>query len=278
MRPTSPSCASSLTHSHQSRDPKFAARTRAALTLVGMSRVLSFFGGVLLAGAILGVYVFHLPLALLATVGVAVVCLSWLVVVVVLPWNLHFQAKHLLFEFKRSRARGITVPPESEASAQQVARRMWRVSIALHLGSAALLAFGSWASNEPLGNAFAALFLLSTLFRPAVEYYQYLRRQLSDVLDEVKFPPDDVMKLKTEMEAAKEADRRHQEEVKHLTERLAELETTSLLRVNDANRRLDAVARKFDETLDRLTDNREVISGLRAFLRLVREAPPHPGG
>jgi hypothetical protein len=32
------------------------------------------------------------------------------------------------------------------------------------------------------------------------------------------------------------------------------------------------VARKFEETIDRLTDNQEIISGIKAFLRLVQPA------
>jgi hypothetical protein len=50
-----------------------------------------------------------------------------------------------------------------------------------------------------------------------------------------------------------------------------------MARATEVHRRLEGVARKFDEALDRLTDNREVISGLKAFLRLVREPTPRPG-
>ena len=38
-------------------------------------------------------------------------------------------------------------------------------------------------------------------------------------------------------------------------------------------RKLDAVARKFEETIDRLTDNQEIIAGIKAFLRLIQA--PH---
>jgi hypothetical protein len=37
---------------------------------------------------------------------------------------------------------------------------------------------------------------------------------------------------------------------------------------------LAALARKFEESLDRLTDNRELISGIKAFLRMVRDPAP----
>ena len=242
-----------------------------------MRNLFAFVGGALLSGALLGVLVLHVPLALLATVAAAIACLAWLVVIVVLPWNLYFQARHLTSELQRSRARGIVVSPAQEAAAVQVARRMWRVSVGLHLASAALLALGSWLSQEPLGSTFAALFLLSTLFRPAVEYYRAVRRQLGDVLHETKYPREDVVKLIADVEAHQRELERLREDQASLTGQLTTLEGASMARATEAHRRLEGVARKFDEALDRLTDNREVISGLKAFLRLVREPTPRPG-
>jgi apolipoprotein N-acyltransferase len=236
-----------------------------------MKTLSSFVGGALLTAGLLGVMALHLPLALLATLGVAAGCLVWLVVIVVLPWNLYFQARHLLFEMGRSRERGLPVSAAHEAQTQRVQRRMLRISVGLHLVSAALVALGSWWSNEPLGSAFAALFLLSTLFRPAVEYYRYLRRQLTDVLQEVKYPREDVAKLLRDVEQAKKDLREQHDAQLELTRELAQVKQESVARSNDAHRRLDLVARKFDESLDKLTDNREVISGLKAFLRLIRE-------
>ena len=148
---------------------------------------------------------------------------------------------------------------------------MLRVSIALHVASAALVGLGSWWSAEPLGSAFSALFLLSTLFRPAVEYYRYLRRQLTEVLEEVKYPREDVARLICDVDAGKEQLKLQEQQHLELTRELARLEADSVARSAGAQRRLEAVTRKFDESLDRLTDNREVIAGLKAFLRLVRD-------
>ncbi len=239
-----------------------------------MKPLFSFAGGALLTAALLGVLVLHVPLALLGTVAIGIACLVWLVVIVVLPWNLFFQARHLLFEMKRSRERGLVVSTEHEASTRQVARRMLRVSLGLHFASAALLALASWLSGEPLGSAFGALFLLSTLFRPGVEYYRFMRRQLTDVLEEVKYPREDVAKLIRDVEAARLQGEAQHEAHRELTRKLEDLEEKSISQLALAHRRLDTVARKFDEALDRLTDNREVIGGLKAFLRLVRD-PTH---
>ena len=44
----------------------------------------------------------------------------------------------------------------------------------------------------------------------------------------------------------------------------------------DLDLKIAALARKFEESLDRLTDNRELISGIKAFLRMVRDPAPLP--
>jgi hypothetical protein len=236
-----------------------------------MKTLFSFVAGAALMAGVLGVLVWHLPLALLGAIALGIACLVWLVVIVVLPWNLFFQARHLLFELRRSRTRGLVVAEEHETQAVAVQRRMLRISIGLHLGSALLLGLGSWWAAQPMGHVFAGLFLLSTLFRPAVEYYQYLRRQLTEVLEEVKYPREDVVRLIHDVDFGKQQLKEHGEQQVEFTRELARLESESIARTTEAHRRLDAVIRKFDESLDRLTDNREVISGLKAFLRLVRE-------
>jgi hypothetical protein len=45
------------------------------------------------------------------------------------------------------------------------------------------------------------------------------------------------------------------------------------LRDHELDRRLDAVGRQFEDTISRLTDNQEVIAGIKAFLRLLRTEP-----
>jgi hypothetical protein len=236
-----------------------------------MKPLFSFVAGAALMAGVLGVLVWHLPLALLGTVALGIACLVWLVVIGVLPWNLFFQARHLQFELERSRARGLVVAEDKEREAIAVQRRMLQLALGLHLGTAALLGLGSWLAAEPLGYAFAALFLISTFFRPAVESYTYLRRKLTEVLEEVKYPREDVVRLIHDVDSGKQQLESQAERQAEFSRELARVESEAHARVTEAHRRLDAVVRKFDESLDRLTDNREVISGLKAFLRLVRE-------
>lgn len=209
--------------------------------------------------------------AVVATVLIGLCCLVWLVVIVVLPWNTYFQARHLLNEIARSRERGVEVAPAQEQKADAVARRMLRISIGLHLGSALVVFAGSYVYGDRTGYVFAALFLLSTLFRPAVEYHRYLRRLLSDALVEIRYPRDDVMQLVSEVKTLVATVEQHRVELAGLVKEDGRLRSEMEARTDDARRRLDAVARRFKETIDRLTDNQEIISGIKAFLRLVQK-------
>jgi len=217
-------------------------------------------------------FVFHVdvPLSLVVTVLLGAVCLAWLVVIVVLPWNLHFAARHLLNEIATSRARGIAVDGAHESRARVVARRMLVLSLALHVGSAALLGGGSWLYGENVGLVFAGLFFLSTFFRPVVEYYRYVRRLLSDALSTVRYPRDDVVKLVDDVGGLVRSVEQQERALHDLADELARVRKDVVARTDDSQKKLEMVSRRFEETIDRLTDNQEIISGLKAFLRLVQ--------
>jgi len=63
------------------------------------------------------------------------------------------------------------------------------------------------------------------------------------------------------------------EALEKLTQELAQLTEAMKAGDQENGRKLDAVARKFEETIDRLTDNQEIIAGIKAFLRLIQA--PH---
>lgn len=246
-----------------------------------MKSFIPFVVGVVLAVAValaFGAYSDRVSFAVVATVLVGLCCLVWLVVIVVLPWNTFFQARHLLNEIAKSRERGVAVPEVQEHKAQAVARRMLRISIGLHLGSALVVGVGSFIYGERVGYVFAGLFLLSTLFRPAVEYHRYLRQLLSDALVEIRYPRDDVLQLVAEVKGLVQTVEQHREELRELSKEDSALRRDMETRTDEARRKLDGVARRFDETIDRLTDNQEIISGIKAFLRLVQRPGPLPPG
>jgi chromosome segregation ATPase len=129
------------------------------------------------------------------------------------------------------------------------------------------------ASGGRWGYVFAGFYLLSGFLRPAAEYYRYLRQRLGHLAAEVRFPRDDVQALRVEVARLQgQADSSTHAEAE-LRRQLGELEKLSAARQLELERKLSSLARTFEETVDRLTDNQQIISGIKAFLRLLQQSP-----
>lgn len=216
----------------------------------------------------------HVPLSTLLSLGLGAISLIWLVVLLTLPWNLYFGARQVVHEIHVSRERGIEVPEGHEAEALEIARRMRWFAIGGHIVSAALLAVITYFSGASVGYYFAGFYLLSTFFRPAGAYLSHLRERVTTLMSEARHPREDVVSLVARVDGLAD-------EVTALTrsaERLREVTETldADLRNGDEalERRITGLARRFEDTVDGLTDNHEVITGLKAFLRLVRADAP----
>lgn len=101
--------------------------------------------------------------------------------VLTVPWNLSFQAHALIHEIRTSRARGIDVPAEREPEARRIAVRMRWFAIGAHLVSAGIVALITFVSGGAIGYYLAALYLVSTFFRPAGAYFAYLRDRMTSI-------------------------------------------------------------------------------------------------
>ncbi|MBI2943993.1 MAG: hypothetical protein HYY25_07320 [Candidatus Wallbacteria bacterium] len=233
-----------------------------------------------LVAALVGVFYLKVSLDVLATIAMGALCLGWLFILVTLPWNLHFEAKRLLFEMQRSRERGIAVNADREAYAIWVRNRMFWVSIGAHVVSAAIMAVVTWLRGGEVGYYFAGFYLLSSLFRPGFELYGFLRQRLGELMQEVKYPREDVLKLRGDVHELKSRTERHEDQLEEIRKEIGKLgsrlesklgETREEMRGRHAGleRRLEAVSRKFEETVDQMTDNQEIITGVKAFLRLL---------
>ncbi|MFI7031844.1 hypothetical protein ACIBK1_24320 [Microbispora rosea] len=229
-----------------------------------------------IAGIIL-VYVVDVPLPVVVSLGFGALCLLWLTVLLTVPWNLYFQARSLIHEIRVSRERGVEVSPERETEALRIAVRMRRAAVAAHLLSAALLAVVTYFSGETVGYYFAVFYLVATFFRPAGAWFSHLRGRMATMLEEVRFPREDVVTLAGRVEALERRAEESEARAAELAERLDALTSetragfrAATVRADDLDRRLDAMGRTFEDSLSRLTDNQEVLSGIKAFLRLIR--------
>jgi hypothetical protein len=220
----------------------------------------------------LGVAVWRgVPPETLITWGAGGAALLWLVVLVTLPWNLHFRAREVLGEMRRSQDAGIRVTDAQLAFAEKVKRWTLLASLGVHVLSAAVALALAVFGGQELGYPFAGFYLLSCLVRPATASIQQLRRRLEHIAEDTRYPRDDVLKLRAQVES-------HEQAVTELRESLEQLRGQHDAAVTQSDKqrlelehKFGALARKFEESLDRLTDNRELIGGIKAFLRMVRE-------
>ena len=217
------------------------------------------------------------PPQTLLTWGAGGAALLWLILLVTLPWNLHFRAREVLGEMRRSREAGIRVTDEQIAFAEKAKRWTLVTSLGVHVPSAGVAFAIATFADAPLGYPFAGFYLLSCVVRPVSAAMQQVRRRLEHIAEDTRYPRDDVLKLRTQVEAHEQAVKDHKEELEEQAKRHAAL-TAQLERQRvDLEQRLSALARKFEESLDRLTDNRELISGIKAFLRMIRGEAPTGG-
>lgn len=166
--------------------------------------------------------------------------------------------------------------------------------------SALVVAAVTYFSGHVLGYYFAGFYLLSCGIRPAAAYLGYVRIRIGRLLRETTHPREDVVELaarfaalsgtveilRTALGSAQDRASREvgevRDELQGTSARLREDgrvaresserdRDTARERLGVVERRVAAVVRHFDDAVDGLTDQRELLNGLRAFLRLVRE-------
>lgn len=207
--------------------------------------------------------------------GAGGAALLWLIVLVTLPWNLHFRAREVLAEMRRSAEAGIRVTDEQVAFAERVRRWTLVTALGTHTLSALVALLLAVFADQRLGYPFAGFYLLSCMVRPAIAAVRQVRRRLDNIAEDTRYPRDDVMKLRGQVESHEASVRAHQEALDELRKAHAALEEQVARQKTELELKVGALARKFEESLDRLTDNRELISGIKAFLRMIQgEARP----
>ncbi|MGW1988561.1 hypothetical protein [Embleya sp. NPDC001921] len=238
-------------------------------------------GALLLVGTtVLGIVLYFVndtSLADLLSLGAGALCLFWLIAVLTVPWNLYFRARQLIREIAISREKGLAVPEARDPEARRIARRLLWGAIGAHVVSAAVIAVVTWASGGVVGYWFAGFYLLSTLFRPSQAYLEHLGQRLRSMLREVTHPREDVLALIDRVATLESKVESLDERTRELSETVAQLRTATeqdaeraTERHHATDRKIDALGRRFEDTVSRLTDNQEVISGIKAFLRLLR--------
>ena len=234
----------------------------------------AFLGIVVVGAAIVGVllhFVAHVSTSVLLGFGAGALSLMWLVVLLTVPWNLYFQARTARQEITEGRAAGLDIAAGREQDADRISRRLLRAAVGTHLVSAAVIAVVAAISGQAVGYWFCSFYLLGTVLRPAEAWLRHLRARIGVLREEATFPRDDILALKARLDTAEAGVVNLDTETRRLALELDRLAVLVRQRDDQLESRIHALGRKFEDTLGSLTDNQEVINGLRAFLRLLRE-------
>jgi hypothetical protein len=242
------------------------------------------------------------PVPALLAVGGGVAALMWTVVLVTVPWNLYFAARQVLRRNAVARRRGITVPEGSDREAHLIARRTLILALAGHLGTALATAVFALVTGSLVGYYLAAFYLISTAVRPAQAFLAHLRERLHVLRREAAFPPEDVatlrgrvVQLAGDLEALREAfgqarsaaaEELHRtgkalaDDIAQLRVQFGRLESAQAAdradyrALNERTRnRIDEMARRIEATLDGIGDHQELLTGIRALVRMIRTEP-----
>lgn len=246
--------------------------------------------------------VVSVPLTTLLTVGAVVIALSWLIVLTTVPWSLYFAARRAAAEMIVSRERGIAVRPAYDAEAGQLSRRMLRFALGAHLGTALVSAAIAYFSGNNIGYYIAGIFAITTGFRPATAYFAHVHARIKVLTRESTHPREDLATLRQQADTTEQAVEDLREDLQRASVDLRRTETeladsiaharqlliTDLNRLQDAQvsgleaahsrsdlleRRIDQMIRRVEAALDGVSDHQELLTGLRALVRMVRSDP-----
>jgi hypothetical protein len=121
----------------------------------------------------------------------------WLLIVVTLPWNMHFQAKAVLDDIKLSQEKDLKVNTTDVTYVENIASRYLVIAIILHIVSAAGLYSLAFFDISAIGYWGAGLALLLMGLRPAIRMQAYIIEKLYSIRQEVLYPREDAYELRT---------------------------------------------------------------------------------
>jgi hypothetical protein len=138
----------------------------------------------------------HIPAGSLLDWVIGGASFWWLLVIVTVPWNVHFQAKEVLAEAAQSKEKGITVDEKQVKYVEVLAKRSLWVALALHLFSAVGLYTLAATGISTVGYISSGAALLLTILRPAIRAYEYWYARLTMISQEWKYPREDIFELR----------------------------------------------------------------------------------
>jgi hypothetical protein len=188
---------------------------------------------------------FHIPTGNFLDWVIGGASFWWLLVIVTVPWNVHFQAKEVLAEAAQSIEKQIPVDENKIEYVKVLAKRSLVVAIALHLFSAVGLYTLAATGISAVGYISSGAALLLTILRPAISAYEYLYARLRMISQEFKYPREDIFELRDRFTNLEET-------VKRLSEQLNPEQPYSLaanqqLYLEESRKELARIAASLEE-------------------------------
>ncbi|NJO66183.1 MAG: hypothetical protein HC832_00910 [Leptolyngbyaceae cyanobacterium RM1_405_57] len=247
------------------------------------------FGFALLVLLVFGVLQWlHIPTGNFLDWIIGIAVFEWLLVIVTVPWNVHFDAKEVLAEAAQSTEKGIAISTKQIGYAAKVAQASLWVAIALHLSSAVGLYTLSANGISTIGYIGSGAALLLTVLRPAVRTYQYLAVRLAMIRQQVKYPREDVLELRDRVFTLEETIKRLEEQLNPekstswVSTQQRDLEATrqQCIRLDAQLRELQAtnqadherIAREAKGAIAQLTTDGQFLEHVREIIRFFKTA------
>ena len=120
-------------------------------------------------------------------------------IIVLVPWNIYFEALEVIQEAKQSEKRNIDFDATQLDYVQKLKKGSLLVALALHLISAVGLYAVSWAEISVVGYYGSGAAILLTILRPTIRAYEYISYRLSNIKQEVLYPREDLAELRNEV-------------------------------------------------------------------------------
>ncbi len=212
----------------------------------------------------------------------------WLTAITVIPWNMYFAAKDVLFQYKTSKENEIKVNPDHFAFASKISRIYFVVAISLHLVSALILFLLSYYNVTSIGYISSMAALLLTLFRPLFRLNEHILNRLSQLNQEIHYPRDDVKKLLVKLKEDEARIRNLEEElnreneyswaflkeneINELKKRTLKLETdyANLFESNKIEH--EQLTKHVDQQITKLSEDAQFLNQVRDLIRFIKNA------
>jgi len=230
----------------------------------------------------------HVPAGSFIDWVIAIAIFEWLLLIVTVPWNVHFEAKEVLAQAAESTKRNIAVDHEQLKYVNVLVSRSLFVAIALHLGSAIVLYALAATGISAVGYLSSGAALLLTVMRPAIRGYQYLAQRLITIRSQFLYPREDIVELRSRFANLESTvkdlanqfssnnpnswvavqEREQQATTRELTNLSASLQ--SLRSTNQAEH--IKLARDAESAIAQLTDDGQFLNHVREIIRFYKEA------